>query len=79
MINGPPLANVQGLVTPRPFFFNSMDGSVYKKKARGGKQLRVNPTWGTGPWQPSSELHAWRNAHCGINLPSHQYSAYLVS
>lgn len=45
MINGPPLANVQGLVTPRPFFFfNSMDGSVYKKKPEvGNSSMSIQP------------------------------------
>lgn len=58
-------------------------GISIQKKASGGKQVYGNPALKIGPWQPSSKpppgLHTMRNAHHGLNLTSHQYSAYWVS
>lgn len=44
MINGPPLANVQGLVTPRPFFLTvCMDRCTKKKPEVGNSSVSIQP------------------------------------
>lgn len=68
------------LVIPAPGLAVWIEGISTQKKAGGGKQVYGNQTLKIGPWQRSSKpppgLHALRNAHHGLNLTSHQYSAY---
>lgn len=71
------------LVIPAPGLTVWIEDISIRKKAGGGKQVYGNQTLKIGPWQHSSKpppgLHALRNAHHGLNLTSHQYSAYWVS